>query len=151
MSKSTKSNAPRQQANPLSGLALLGRHSKAQLEEDRVRRILLGYHAALTGMRLGCGNEELWETMAYSLNIALVLSEQGVQPQALQIIQDAQLALVRIHGIAIESGEWQLGSHTFIISCAFKQHDEQLAIATINQLNTARSEVRRRMEEGIHL
>lgn len=138
-------------ADPLSAFTLLSRHSKAPLEEDRIRGILLAYHAALTGFRAGYGNEDLWTTLAYSMNIALILSELGVQPQALQIIQDAQVALVRIREVALQSGEWQLGHHAFIINCACKQHDEQLAVASINQLRAARKEVQRRMDEGKHL
>lgn len=149
MAKPAKSTSRRrQQANPLAALTLLSRRSQAQLEEDHVRNILLAYHAALIGMRAGYGNEELWNTLAYSLNIAMVLAELDVQPHALQIIQDAQIAIVRIREIALQSGEWKLGAGAFIINCAFKQHDEQLAKATINQLNAARFEVRRRMECG---
>lgn len=149
MTKPAKSTSRRrQQANPLAALTLLSRRSQAQLEEDHVRNILLAYHAALIGMRAGCGNEELWNTLAYSMNVALILSELGVQPHALQIIQDAQIALVRIRDVARQSGEWKLGPHAFIINCACKQHDEQLASATINQLREARAEVQRRMNSG---
>lgn len=151
MSQPKKSTAQRRRAGPLSAFALLGRHSQAQLEEDRVRGILLAYHAALTGFGAGYGNEELWTTLAYSMNVALILSELDLQPQALQIIQDAQAALVHIREVALQSGEWKLGHNAFIITCACKQHDEQLAAATINQLRAARKEVQRRMDEGKHL
>lgn len=135
----------------MSGLNLLNQRSKAQLDEERARGILLAYHGALTALYSGYGNEDLWTTIAYSLNIALILSELGVQPEALIIIQDAQQALIRVRDIAIQSGEWKLGIHAFIINCAFKLHDEQIALATINQIGFARKEVWRRINIGEHL
>lgn len=151
MRTQSKSSAQRRQTNPMSGFDLLNRCSKAQLDEDHIRALLLAYHGALTGLTTGYGNEQQWNTVAFSLNIALMLAELGVQPQALQIIQDAQLALIRVRDAAIQSGEWQLGVHTFIINCAFKQHDEQIVLATISQHRAALKEVRRRVNEGNYL
>ncbi len=136
--------------DPMGGLGLLNRLSKAQLEEIQRRDLGLAYLGALRGMTTGHGNEQQWSTLACSINVAMVLAELGVMPQGLQIIQDAQDALIRVRAHAQISGEWQLGIHAFPIECALKMHNQQIQEAGTGQIITALEEVFRRIDTGHH-
>ena len=146
-------NARLKHTNPLGGLALLNRRSQAQLADDQTRDLALAYRMSLTGMLTGHGTEQMWSTLACSLNIAMLLAEAGVHPdhtytQALQIIKDAQMGLMRAANFAQDGGEWKLGTNQLSIECAFRLHDEQIAIATKGQIVCAMEEVHRRITVG---
>lgn len=136
--------------DPMGGLGLLNRHSRESLEQDQLRDLGLAYLGALRGMTTGHGNEQQWSTLACSINVAMVLAELGVMPQGLQIIQNAQDALIRVRAHAQISGEWQLGIHAFPLECALKLHNQQIKEAGRNQVITAINEVYRRVQEGHH-
>lgn len=146
----TKNHAitQKRRKDPLSAIALLSRCSKSQLQDNHIQGVLLAYHGALTGLCTGYGTKKLWETAAYSLNMALILAEIGVKPEGMNIIQDAQAAMLRVQSMALTNGEWKLGTSAFIINCAFKIHDDQIKIATINQIRFAQNEIRRRENSG---
>ena len=143
----------RKPANPLGGLALLNRRNQAQLEQDQTRDLALAYRMALTGMLTGHGNEQLWSTLACSINIALLLAEAGVHPhhtqaQAIQIIKDAQEGLMRAHHRGTQHQQWNLGRDTFVIECAYRLHDAQIAAASKGKIVCAMEEVHRRVSIG---
>ena len=134
--------------DPMGGLGLLNRRTTAPLEEVQLRDLGLAYLGALRGMTTGHGNETLWHTLACSINVAMVLSEMGVMPQGLNVIQQGQDALIRVKAHADKSGEWKLGIHAFPIECAFKLHNQQIKEASKGQLLTALEEVHRRLDAG---
>lgn len=143
----------RKPANPLGGLALLNRRSREQLADDQTRDLALAYRMSLTGMLTGHGTEQMWSTLACSLNIAMLLAEAGVHPdhtytQALQIIKDAQQGLMRAAHFAHDGGEWKLGTNQLSIGSAFHLHDKQLEQASKGQIVCAMEEVHRRITVG---
>lgn len=148
MSASKKRTRKHRPVNPMGGLALLNRKCAAQIEVDQVRDLSLAYRLSLSALESGAGTEQAWSTCACALNIALILAEQGVIPQALSAIKAAQEALVIIHGIAQNSGEWTAGSHSFVLRCAFALHDDQIEMASKGQLIYALEQVHARVESG---
>lgn len=137
--------------NPMGGLTLLNRRTHAPLDETQLRDLGLAYLGALRGMTTGHGTEQLWSTLACSINVAMVLAEMGVMPQGLQVINLGQAALLRVKAHAQQSGEWTLGVHAFALECAFKFHNQQLKEAGKGQIITALDEVHRRVNVGQHL
>ncbi|CAH1387058.1 hypothetical protein [Candidatus Nitrotoga sp. M5] len=133
------------------GLALLNQCTMAPLDETQLRDLGLAYLGALRGMATGHGTQQLWGTLACSINVAMVLAENGVRPQGLAVIQQGQDALLRIKAHAQQSGVWTLGIHAFALDCAFKFHNEQLKEAGRAQIITALAEVHRRVDNGQHL
>ena len=138
-------------ANPMGGLALLNRRTRAPLDETQLRDLGLAYLGALRGMTTGHGTEALWNTLACSINVAMVLAELGVMPQGLQVINLGQDALIRVRAHAQKTGEWTLGIHAFAIECAFKFHSQQLKEAFKSQIICALEEVHSRIDAGQHL
>ena len=138
-------------ANPMGDLALLNRRTRAPLDDTQLRDLGLAYLDALRGMTTGHGTEVLWNTLACSINVAMVLAEIGVMPQGLQVINAGQDALIRVRAHAQNTGEWTLGIHAFAIECAFKFHDQQLKEAGKGQIIAALEEVHRRIDAGQHL
>lgn len=142
-------------ANPLGGLALLNRRSRAQLADDQTRDLAIAYRMALTGMITGHGTEQMWSTLACALNIAVLLAEAGVHPghtyaQAIQIIKDAQIGMMRAANYAHDGGGWKLGTNRLSIECAFRLHDGQIEEASKGQIVCALEEVHRRVTIGEH-
>jgi hypothetical protein len=76
------------------------------------------------------------------------LAESGVVPQALSAIKAALDSLVIIRDIARNTGEWSVGSHRFVLNCAFGLHDEQIEIASKGQLISALEQVHERVSNG---
>jgi hypothetical protein len=136
--------------NPMSSFELLNCRNHAALDEERLRYIDLSYLGALHGMKAGHGNEQIWSTLACSLCIALVLAEQGVMPQALRVIEMGQDALVRVRVQSLQNGEWRLGIHAFSVESAFKIYDQQVKIASEDQIISAINEVHRRVDARYH-
>lgn len=148
MSASKKRTRKPRPVNKMGGLSLLNRKCKAQIEDDQVRDLSLAYRASLRTMESGKGTEQTWATCACALNIALILAEQDVVPQAISAIKSAQESLMIIRGIAEKSGEWSVGSHGFILRCAFALHDEQIEVATKGQIVNAIEQVHARINSG---
>lgn len=138
-------------SNTTGGLILLNRCSRAQLDNDQLRDLGLAYFSALHGMKSGHGSEQLWSTLACSINVAMVLAELGVMPQGLRVIELGQDALIRVRAHAQQTGIWALGIHAFAIDCAFKLHHQQIKEAGKAQVIAALEEVHRRVDAGQHL
>lgn len=148
MSASKKRNRKHRPVNLMGGLSLLNRKCEAQIAGDQVRDLSLAYRVSLNAMEVGKGTEQAWATCACSLNIALLLAEQGVVPQAESAIKAAQESLLIIRGIAEKSGEWSVGSHGFILRCAFALHDEQIEVASKGQIIQALEQIHARIVSG---
>jgi len=103
---------------------------------------------ALRALETGFGTEQAWATCACALNIALILAEQGVVPQALSAIKSALDSLIIIRDIALNTEEWSVGSHRFVLNCAFGLHDEQIEVASKGQIVFALEQVHARIESG---
>ena len=65
----------------MGAVALLNRRTLAPLDDTQLRDLGLAYLGALRGMTTGHGTEVLWNTLACSINVAMVLAELGVMPQ----------------------------------------------------------------------
>ena len=126
-------------------------NKRMPLDGDQIRDIGLAYHVALDAMMSDHANESAWSTLACSINVALLLTEQGIHADAQPIIKLAQEALVTIRRHALKSGVWKINlSHhlKIAIMAAINAHDEQCALCTKAQIAEALHEVHRRVEVG---
>jgi hypothetical protein len=148
MSESKKRTRKHHPVNPMGGLSLLNRKCEAQIDDTQVRDLIMAYGLALRALESGHGTEQAWSTCACSLNVALVLADQGVIPEALSAIKAAMDALMVIHGIAKNTGEWAAGRHSFVLNCAMGLHDQQIEAASKGQLIYALEQVYARVMSG---
>lgn len=119
------------------------------LANDQLRDLSLAYRLALQAMLRGSGTEETFSTLACSLNIAMVLCEQGVWASYLHGIQEAQDALLSSRDRAQKLNKWGFdGNEARLVMRALAIHDEQLAMATKSQIVSALAEVKNRLTEG---
>jgi len=130
--------------NRFAGLDLLDRRSKAKVDNAQIIEIGLVCRASMLAFKAGCGTEQHWSSLAYCLNVALMLCKIGVMPGGLSAIDGGLNALVTVRNI----GTWQLGSNAFSINCAVNIFLKQLELAKNQQLVRAIADVVKRNEQS---
>jgi hypothetical protein len=139
-----RKSSPRKVRDPMAYI-----HTHITLAQDQQRDIGIAYRSSLQAMLRGHGTEQTWSTVACMLNLALMLSEQGVLPKALDTIKQAQQAIVRSRARAMKFGAWAFdGEGIRDVLAAANYHDEQLEVAKRSQVVHAIKEVHRRVEIG---
>ncbi len=151
--KRNKQHRPRL-ADPSGGLVAIA--IKWGAAEDRrpildVEQTKLGisYWLAFERMIMGQSSEEDWSVIACSINIALMLSEQGIgneyEPYLIKALDGIFIAKLR----AEKHGVWRFdGEAIGAIREAFEIHDEQIKIATKEEMRNALSEVHKRIKNN---
>jgi len=129
--------------NRFAGLDLLNRRSKAKVDNAQIVEICLVCRASMLAFKAGCGTEQHWSSLAYCMNVAMVLAELGVMPEGLSAIEGGQDALEIVRNI----GAWQLGSHAFVINSAVNIFLKQISVAKNQQVVKAIIEVLKRNEQ----
>lgn len=119
------------------------------LDTKQKRDLGSAYHLSLTALMRGYGDEQSWSTVVCSINIAMLLCEQGICAAAMPTIKLAQEAMLRSRARANRTGKWALdGEGIRVIQAALNIHDEQNSCASKWQISTALRELNRRIEEG---
>jgi hypothetical protein len=155
-----KNKKPRKAHRPIPKLELLTRTflpiqraaqaaiDREPMSESQARDLGIAYHVAFDRM-LRAGDEEAWNTVTCSLNIALVLAEHGLgkeyEPALVRALDGTFRAKLR----AERTGRWAYdGDAINDIRDAFALHDEQMKIATVAEARAALAEVHRRIDAG---
>jgi hypothetical protein len=102
-------------------------------------------------MLYGRGTEQTWSTLACALNVALLLAERGIYPEAEPMIKLAMDALMLVQKHAHVSGELALNlahHHKQSILSAINMHDQQCAQCTKGQIAEVLQEIHRRITTG---
>lgn len=132
---------------PLDPMAWITR--RLPLTQDQARDLGIAYRLSLETMMSGKGTEQTFSTLACSLNIALILCEQGVGEMFISTIKHAQNCLTDCRARALKHNTWSFtSSEARHVLRAFAIHDEQIAIATANEVIFALGEVHRRIENN---
>ena len=139
-----RKRTPRQHLDPMACFT-----RRMPLRDEQKIDLGIAYRMQLQAMLRGAGSEEAWSTLACSLNIAMVLCEQGIAPTYLHPIQLAQDALLACRERAGRVGRWAFsGDEARLIMRACAVHDEQLELATRAQVTKALNEVNDRILNG---
>lgn len=139
-----RKRTPRQIRDPMAYIV-----KRMPLDVDQQRDLGIAYHVSLQAMLRGSGTEQAWSTLACTLNIAMLLCEQGIAPSYLHTIQLAQAALVTSRERAQSKERWAFsGDEARVVMRACAIHDEQIEFATRGQIVTAIEEVHRRVSTG---
>lgn len=124
-------------------------NKRIPLASDQQRDIGIAYHACLQSILRGHGNEQAWSTLACSLNIAMMLCEQGFNAGKLDTIKQAQIAMLNCRARAAKHGSYGFtGDEARLVMEACTIHDEQIAKANKHQVSTALRDLHRRIEVG---
>ena len=141
-----RKRTPRTVRNPMEWI-----NKRMPLADDQTLDLGLAYHVALDAMLSEHANESAWSTLVCSINVALMLAEQGIHAEAEPIIKLAQEALIKIRNQALKSGNWSINlahHHQQAIFAAVNVHDLQCAMCTKAQIGEALNEIYRRIKIG---
>lgn len=135
-------------ANPCAMINAVIRRSS--LAEDQIETIRLAHHTALRSLVSHCGSERDVKQVVYALNMSLVLAEAGFGEEHVPLVANAMDACFSSGGIRrLESGCWGLATeYEEAVGTALLLHDEQLAIASVAELQAADAELKRRVAAG---
>ena len=111
------------------------------------RNIGNAYHLSLQAILRGHGNEQAWATLSCSLNIALMLCEQGFNAGSIETITRAQAAMMICKARAAKHDKYGFtGDEARLVMDACTIHDEQIQHATKAQIAEALRELHHRIE-----
>lgn len=120
--------------------------NRRPLHEKQTRDLGIAYHVSFDLMRSGRGTEETWSALACSMNIAIVMAEQGIGSEHLAPLVRALDGIKRAKERGRLTGRWALdGDAITAIENALAIHDAQLEAATTGEVRAALAEVERRI------
>ncbi len=112
-----KRGAQRVKRNPFDCII-----NRTPLAKDQTTELGLAYRMAFNNLINGAGNETIWNTLVCSINIAMVLCEQGFEQDSLPIIKSAQRAMLdckarfkRINQWGLDGVGWIYQSKTYVV------------------------------------
>ncbi|MEX3960237.1 hypothetical protein [Trinickia sp. EG282A] len=112
-------------------------------------KVGLAYHLALEEMRKGRGTDTGMNQLAYALNLALVLCEQGFGPEQESCIHRAQECLVRMGAEGRRGVRWHVDEEMYrAIGAALEVHDQQVESATQADIRIAEETIKARLAAG---
>ncbi|VVE49689.1 hypothetical protein [Pandoraea terrigena] len=150
----SRSKNPRRRYDPNRSLRRIAASQERKsaalpLDQSQTNDIGLIYHLSLDAIKGGCATEEMWSNLACSVNIALILAEQGMEEARIEDIKRAQDALMRAKGRSERFGTWGLdGDGIRDLQLAVTVHDSQMKTAPKAQVRAAINEMHRRMAAG---
>lgn len=138
----------------LGGLQIIknlhaAKEDAAPIIEDDQKDLHIAYRTSYDAMLRGAGTEETWSTVVVSLNVALILTEQGIgaeyEPDLVGALDGAFRAKIRAGRI----GRWGFdGPAITAINLAFQIHEAQIELVSKAEVRAALQEVYRRINEG---
>lgn len=106
------------------------------------------YHVAFEAM-LKNGDEESWYQLAATMNVALVLAEQGYGEEFIPEIKAAMESLMDVKYRADCTGQWAFdGAGIQNMRVAIDLHDQQCALANRGEIKKALKAIVKRANEG---
>ena len=126
---------PRRKYDPTRWLARSvsraeSRRDANPLKDDQQRDLALCYHMSFENM-LKRGNEEDWYVLSATMNVALVLAEQGYGEEYIPEIKQAMESLMDLKYRADRTGRWAFdGAGIQHMRVALELHDQQCALAS---------------------
>lgn len=148
-----KSSKPKRKYNPERFVRRLAvgverRIDARELTESQQRDLGLCYHIAFENM-LKRGSEEDWYILASSMNVALVLAEQGYGEECIPDIKRAMESLMDCKYRADRTKRWAFdGDGVKHLRTALDIHDQQCAAATRAEIKQALLTITRRANAG---
>lgn len=118
------------------------------LKDDQQRDLALCYHISFENM-LKRGNEEDWYVLAATMNVALVLAEQGYGEEFIPEIKDAMESLMAVKYRADRTGQWAFdGAGIQHMRVALELHDQQCALASRGEIKKVLKTIIERANAG---
>ena len=124
-------------------------NKRIPLADDQQRDIGIAYHASLASILRGHGTEQTWSTLSVALNIAIMLTEQGFCAGQTETIRTAQNAMTACRARAERHNKYGFtGDEARAVMAACNIHDEQINLASKDQITQAIRTVHQRIHAG---
>lgn len=132
-----------------TALALYDADPKRPLNEGQAVDIAATYWLALDVMVRGDASELHWATVAFSLNLGLILCEMGIGEAYTDDFRRALDGIFVVQLRGQKTGAWRFDATGLAaVRKALWVHDEQLELATKEEVTAAKAEIQRRVMEG---
>jgi hypothetical protein len=140
-----KKNKPRTKRDPMGWVK-----KRMSLDQSKLRDIGVPVHLAIEAMRTGHGEQgEAWGILAGSVNVALLLAENGIGNEYIGQIKEAQAALMRCRERAERTSVWAFDGDGYnAVASVIDLHEQQLAEGNVGVIERALYEGRRRVDCG---
>lgn len=108
-------------------------------------------HQAMHALVHGTGDREEWNRLVGAINIAVVLSQQGIGPEYLDVMLAGQDALLALGVRSVKAGRFLFtGDEMRAMNDALDAHDLQLLVCRAVDVDRAADEVIRRERHRIN-
>lgn len=133
--------------DPMGGLRTLS--DRQPMNENQLTDLAIGYWLAFDNMTRRESTGYDWNIIAGSLNIAIVMCEEGIKEEALDIFRRSRDASLRAKKRGEEKGIWRYdGADIDTIRTALSIHDQQITQITQGRMVKVINDVRDRVERG---
>lgn len=133
--------------DPMGGLRTL--NDLQPMNDNQLTDLAIGYWLAFDNMTRRESTGYDWNIIAGSLNIAIVMCEDGINEEALDIFRRSRDASLRAKKRGEEKGIWRYdGADIDTIRTALSIHDQQITQVTQGRMVKVINEVRDRVERG---
>jgi hypothetical protein len=118
---------------------------------EHLQTTLLINHTSMSNMARGVGDKEDWDRIVGAINIALIMTEQGSAPDHVELLKQAQAALIEVGKRAVKNNMRFLfkGPELGVLNDAMEVHDLQLQTARAIDIDRAADEVKKRVRHKI--
>ena len=119
---------------------------------EHLQTTLLINHASMVNIAQGNGSKDDWDRIVGAINIALIMTEQGSAPDHVELLKEAQQALIEIGKRAVKNSMRFIfkGDELRKLNEAMEVHDLQLQTARAIDLERAADEVCKRVRNRIN-
>lgn len=108
-------------------------------------------HQAMSALAQGTGDREEWNRLVGAINVAVVLSQQGIGPEYFDTMLAGQDALLALGVRSVKTGRFVFtGDELRAMNAALEAHDLQLLVCRAIDLDRAADEVIRRERHRIN-
>lgn len=112
---------------------------------DKLRLGIIN-HGSMQRLVTGKADREDWQNICTLLNVCVVMAEQGIGEEFISDIKNAMLAHATCGKRLVKHGKLgYTGEELNLVNTAIEIHDQQLALATVQQMELAHKEVYKRL------
>lgn len=118
---------------------------------EHLQRTNIINHLAMSALAQGTGDREEWNRLVGAVNVAVVLSQQGIGPEYLDTMLAGQDALLELGVRSVKTSRFVFtGDELRAMNLALEAHDLQLLVCRAVDLDRAADEVIRRERHRIN-
>jgi len=113
---------------------------------------LLTNHTAMSNMARGVGDEHDWDRLNGAINMALVMTEQGIGPEYRDEFKAASQAMLACVRRALKTNRYLFtGEELQAMNTALSSHDAQMTCIRSIDVERAANEVMRRLTHRVNV